>query len=64
VGIGDVALKAMLDAHLVACIVTGNHRQLQRTLGTLFGPAGPMGRHGPTRPAEGTFGTGSDKRSP
>jgi hypothetical protein len=43
VSVGTFALKGMLDAHLLACIVAGDYRTAQRTLGTLFGPEGPDG---------------------
>jgi hypothetical protein len=39
----DYALKSMLDAYLLACIVRGDYSQVQRTLGTLFGHLSPAG---------------------
>lgn len=36
--IGDFALKAMLDAHLIAAIVRSDYREVYDTLVSLFGP--------------------------
>ena len=43
---GDFALKAMLDAALMARMVRGDYRGIQRLLGTLFGPVVSNGTKG------------------
>lgn len=43
VSAGDFALKAMLDAALMARMVRGDYRGIQSLLGTLFGPEVPSG---------------------
>jgi hypothetical protein len=48
VSIGDFALKAMLDAHLMALMVAGQYTRIYSLLGNLFSGELPTGNH--TRP--------------
>lgn len=63
VSAGDFALKAMLDGALMARMVRGDYRGIQRLLGTLFGELDDE-RHLSNRstPVQGTNGTTGDKR--
>ena len=61
----DFALKAMLDAHLMACILRGDYAAVQRTLVTLFGPEvtnGTREQVAAARVTNGTFGAGAGTR--
>ncbi|HXG77662.1 MAG TPA: hypothetical protein VNJ53_13935 [Gaiellaceae bacterium] len=58
--VGDFALKSMLDAVLLAHIVRGDYRAVQRLLGALFGPVVPDGR---TQVPNGTEGAERHRRS-
>ena len=63
VSAGDFALKAMLDAALMARMLRGDYPGIQRLLGTLFGPVVDE-RHQAKdeRHAQGTNGTSGDER--
>ena len=61
---GDFFLKAALDLRLIELIVAGHYDEVQRTLGTVFGPLGTDGTEWGAPEAPGTGGTTGAARHP